>query len=325
MLAFKMSTLKKIVLLSLFFLPVVLSGQAKKPILMLFPDDNWMKVNGFSEIKNIDGKERQVNNYSKAFQSSATLTAVTLKFQSIFLDRGFQVINIADEIKRLEAEAANDMSIESKSGDVAEESTRDVFLKRARPDIILEYGWQEIPSGWASSLQLNLSAKDAYSMKPVAAVTGIGPSADVAIEYKIDEALTAQLNQYCDQMTNYFADIQENGREIEVAIKVTNGNPFDLETEFNCTEYELEDELRFILEEYMARHTVKGRFTSRGGSNNGISFNQVRIPMFNDKGRPTDASIFGNELRKWLKAEPFLADARVVPNGLGSVILLIGK
>ena len=47
--------------------------------------------------------------------------------------------------------------------------------------------------------------------------------------------------------------------------------------------------------------------------------------MFNDKGRPTDASIFGNELRKWLKAEPFLADARVVPNGLGSVILLIGK
>ncbi len=317
--------MKQLLLISSLLLSVVLEGQARKPILMLFPDDNWMKSNGYSQIVQVDGSARLKNNYALAFQDNPTLTAVALKFQSIFLDRGFQVVNVADEIKRLEAEALTNMSIESKSGDVAKENFRDVILKRARPDIVLEFGWQEVPNGWGKSLQLNLSAKDAYSMKPISAVTGFGPPSNVAIEFKIDEALTAQLTPYCDQMNLYFGEILENGREVEIVIQIAQGNSFDLETEFNCSEYGQEDELRFLIEEYIARHTVKGRFTTRGGTENAITFNQVRIPLFNVKGRAMDAAMFGNDLRKWLKSEPFLAESRLIPNGLGSVIILIGK
>ncbi|MBO7223513.1 MAG: hypothetical protein J6V70_05220, partial [Kiritimatiellae bacterium] len=52
-------------------------------------------------------------------------------------------------------------------------------------------------------------------------------------------------------------------------------------------------------------------------------FEQVRIPMFNEKGRAMDARMFATQLRKHLKSQG--VDSKVMNKGLGEAVIVIGE
>lgn len=61
----------------------------------------------------------------------------------MFIDRGFTVTNVWDEMKSLEEEAAEDMAMEADGdGDASSTSTLDQVLTQIKPDIKLEINWQ---------------------------------------------------------------------------------------------------------------------------------------------------------------------------------------
>ena len=49
------------------------------------------------------------------------------------------------------------------------------------------------------------------------------------------------------------------------------------------------------------------------------------IPLFDAKGRALDARRFANELRKFLRNEPFMIESKVMMRGLGEAIIVIGE
>lgn len=300
-------------------------SQAKKPKLMIFPDDTWMNENGYLEERTINGTTYYEPNYSRAFVESSELKVAIARVQQIFKDREFEIISVADEIKKMQNESANEMTLMSKSGSEQQESLRDAFLKKVAPDIYLELYWKEISTGFARQLSFTLTAKDSYTAKPVSAISNVGPESASALEILIDEAVTANLNQFISQMNDHFNTMFTIGREIIVKVGIWDSFDYDLEEEFDHEGLGMEDELGYLIEEWMALNTVEGRFSTSVSTESRIEFEQVRIPIYNDRGRALDARGFGRQLAKWLKEEPFEFECKTVANGLGSVTIMIGE
>lgn len=53
-------------------------------------------------------------------------------------------------------------------------------------------------------------------------------------------------------------------------------------------------------------------------------FEQVRIPLFDERGRAMDARKFVRQLSKKLKAEPYLITNKLVMKGLGQATIILG-
>ena len=56
-----------------------------------------------------------------------------------------------------------------------------------------------------------------------------------------------------------------------------------------------------------------------------MNFKQVRIPMFNEKGKAIDAKDFVKPLQKMLQGAPFNIPTKLVPKGLGQSWLILGE
>lgn len=94
----------------------------------------------------------------------------------------------------------------------------------------------------------------------------------------------------------------------------------DLETEFGDDD----EELGIVIEDWLADNAVKGRFNTTDMTADMALFEQVRIPLFNEKGRAIDARRFVRELSKKLKDAPFEIPNKVVMKGLGRATIILG-
>lgn len=127
------------------------------------------------------------------------------------------------------------------------------------------------------------------------------------------------MDNFTSQLQTHFDNLFENGREVAIDINVFDtGQGIDLETEYG------DNELIDVIEEWLEKHCVKGRFSKAEGSENFAMFNQVRIPMMNENGKAIDTEDFVKELRKVLRKPPYNLTCKVVPRGLGRCQLIIG-
>lgn len=93
----------------------------------------------------------------------------------------------------------------------------------------------------------------------------------------------------------------------------------DLETEYDG------DELTDCIQEWLRKNTVNGNFNLSDGTETFAQFEQVRIPLNDEKGRAMDARAFATELRKYLQKPPYNITSKVVIRGLGEAILILGE
>ena len=108
-------------------------GQAKKPTIMVVPSDVWCKKNGYMQVFDNQGTKQEVPDYKKALQSDIDLISVITKINGIMGERGFPLKNLESEIKRLEAESAEDALMQSKtSGSGISESPIDKLNKQLK-------------------------------------------------------------------------------------------------------------------------------------------------------------------------------------------------
>ena len=75
----------------------------------------------------------------------------------------------------------------------------------------------------------------------------------------------------------------------------------------------------------MKSNSVKGRYNMSDATENFIRFEQVRIPIYDKNNQPMDARDFANELRKYLRSEPFNFDIKLMTRGLGEAIIILGE
>lgn len=286
---------------------------------MVVPSDVWCNQNGYMKSFSNQGETVKVPDYKKAFQENADLLLVISKINGLMAERGFPLKNLESEIKSLEAESAEDALVSSKNGAEVVESPIDKLRKNAKADIIMQLTWEVKQTGPKKSIAFNLQGLDSYTNKQVATAVGTGaPSFSAEVSLLLEEAVLNHLDNFNASLQAHFDDLFANGREIKVRIKKFDSWDGDLESEFDG------EELGIIIEEWMSSNSVKGRFSTTTATENIMLFEQVRIPLYDEKGNATDARRYMRNLQKFLQGAPYSIPTKLMAKGLGEVVLILG-
>ncbi len=311
--------MKKIVLtLALAALALTGFSQAKKPTIMVVPSDVWCNMNGYMMEFDNQGAWEKLPDYNAALQSDPDLLLAISKLGEMMAERGFPLKDLGACLRQLRNDAAEmSVTMASDGSDVAE-SPVDKLKNVAKADIWMQLTYKVNEVGPKRSLTFNLQGIDAYSNKQIAAASGTGsPSFSVELPVLIEESILSNIDNFNNQLQNHFDDMFANGREVALTLRKWNSSPVDFETEFGG------DELSFLIEDWMAEHTVKGRFSTQDVSENRMIFEQVRIPLYAPNGRAIDTRTWANDLRKELK-EKYDIDAKLSMKGLGQAVITVG-
>src|SRR5690606_5565168 len=303
----------------IFLYPQTVISQAKKPTLMVVPSDAWCFQNGYMmQFKN-QGEVESIPDYERAFRENPDLLLVISKINGLMAERGVPLKNLESSIKSIKRESAENAMLASKGGSEVVESPIDLLRKNAKADIIMQLTWTVNHVGPKRSITFNLQGLDSYTDKQIATAAGTGtPSFSSESPVLLEEAVLAHLDNFSASLQDYFDDLFANGREIIVRIKRFGSWPNDLETEYDG------QELGEIIEEWMSANTVKGRFNTTDATENFMLFEQVRIPLYDEKGNGTDARRYMRQLQNFLQAAPYKITNKLMTKGLGEVIIVLG-
>ncbi len=315
-------TKKTILLVISILFAGVLFGQAKKPTIMVVPSDAWCHKNGYIMEYDNQGVFKKIPDYTTALQTDMDLKLAIAKINDLMAERGFPLKDMEQTIKMIEQSSAEMNMVSSKNGNALAESPIDRLLRTAKADIILELTWNVIQQGPRRSLTFIMEAKDAYTGKSIGGANGTGqPSSFAEVPVLLEEAVVVHIDDFNNRLQAHFDDLFANGREVALEIRVFADNEagIDLESEFD--DYELVE----IIDDWMAMNTVQGRFSKLGASENYIQYEQVRIPLYKTNGVAMDTEGFARQLRNVLRKEPYNIPVKVMPRGLGKVVLVLGE
>lgn len=313
--------MKRILVITILVLAGTMAAfsQAKKPTIMVVPSDPWCTENGYMFRWDNQGVTEILPDYDLALKTNSNLALAISKIGEMMAERGFPLKDLAASLRSLRTEAAEESLTTSSSGDDVAESPLDKLKKVAKADIWIHLTYTLNKTGPKNSLTFNMQGIDAYTNKQVAAASGTGqPSFSVEIPVLIEEGVLSHIDQFNNQLQMFFDDLFENGREVSLVCRRWSGSPVDFETEYDG------DELGFLIEDWMAENTVSGRFSTSDTSENRMLFEQVRIPLYNDRGRALDTRTWANDLRKWLM-DKYGIEAKLSTKGLGQAIITIGE
>lgn len=302
------------------FFTAVAFAQAKKPTLMILPSDNWCNQRYFMTEYDNQGTKVKVPDYKLAFQEDTELGQVISKISSLMADEGFPLKNAEQELKNIEARRTEDnMTMSRTSGSSIAESPLDMLKKTAKADILIQIWWKVNKTDKGKAVSFTLEAFDSYTSKLIASSTGTGKPSDDIVPVLLLEAVSHHINPFLDQLQNHFNDMFENGREIILTVKRWDNWEYYLDDEIN------DKEIIEYINVWMRENTLNGRYNLSDATENFIRFEQVRIPIYNQYNQPMDARDFTNDLRKYLRDNPFNFDIKLLTRGLGEAILILGE
>lgn len=317
--------MKKILFTVMALLCVLMAfAQAKKPTLMVMPSDNWCFNNGFMTAFDNGGATINLPDYTTALQQNTDLNLAIATINSLMAERDFPLKDLEQTLKNIQQQQAENMLISSRNGNELAETPVDRLLRMAKADIVLYLNWDVKQTGPKKTLTYILEAKDAYTGKSVASVQGASePSFSADVTVLLQEAVLANIDNFNGNLQRYFEDMFANGREVALEIRVFADNEagIDLETEYGEDATELSE----IIDNWLAQNTVQGRFSKAGASEYYISYEQVRIPLYNDNGTAIDTEAWARRLRNMLRKEPYNIPVKVMNRGLGKTILVLGE
>ena len=296
-------------------------AQAKKPTIMVLPSDNWCEQRFFMTEFDNQGSKQKVPNYKQAFQEDTEIGQVISKIGSLMIDRGFPLKDAEQELKAIEARAAEDnMTTSTSTGSSIAESPVDVLKNKAKADIIIQIWWKVTKTDAGKVLSFTVEAFDAYTNKRIAAATGNSePNNSAIVPVLLEQALLSKIDPFVNQLQQHFDDMLVNGREIRLTVKRWNTWQYTLEDEI------VGEEITDHINNWMQTNTVNKRFNMSDASENIIRFEQVRIPIYDANGNPIDARAFAKGLQKHLKSTPYNFEVKLVTRGLGEAILILGE
>lgn len=294
-------------------------GQAKKPTIMVVPSDVWCNQNGYMTEFDNQGTKIKIPDYTKAVQENSDLLLVISKINELMTERGFPLKNLESSLKSLQNQAAEDAVLSSKSGAELSESPVDKLKQVAKADIWMQLTWTLNKTGPKKSVTFNLQGLDAYTDKQIAGTSGTGqPSFSAELPVLLEESVLAHLDNFNAQLQTHFEDMAANGREVALRIRVWDSFDGDLESEYEG------EELRTLIENWVADNTVQSRFSTADATERMMVFEQVRIPLYNDKGRALDTRNWADGLRKELRTK-YQIESKLMMKGLGQAQLVIGE
>ena len=312
--------MKKLNLLVATLLLVSLSTMAqKKPTIMILPSDHWCEMRYFMTTYDNQGTKVKTPNYQQAFIEDTEIGPVVSKIGQVLTNMGYSLKDAEQEIKSINTKTAEDnVTMSKSSGASLVESPLDMLKRRIKCDILIQISWDLSRSAGGNATTFTLEAFDSYTNKRIATSTG-NIQGQGSIPDLLFTAVQKNVKPFDKQMDSWFADQKKNGREINLTIRCWDSWENDLETEYNG------EELTDCIQSWLQKNCVNGAFNLSDGTESFAQFEQVRIPLEDEKGKAVDARAFATLLRKYLAKPPFNITAKVMQRGLGEAILVLGE
>ena len=133
----------------------------------------------------------------------------------------------------------------------------------------------------------------------------------------LEKGIPSKLGDFDKKLQAYFDELAGKGREISLDVR----RWADWENDFD-TEYDGEP-LTDIIEKWVADNTVNASYNMTESDENIAKFEQVHIPVFNDRGTALDARNFASRFRVYLKNKLGIP-AKVISSGLGRAVIILG-
>lgn len=315
--------MKKLFVTMALFCAASLSGlaqQADMPTIIVFPDDVWMNDHGYMNTLDNDGETEYIPRYNDAFVQNREMLTAIQAVQKVLEERGFQHEDLQSLLKDMKRERAEELA-NTADGDGTEKGEMDELMQQARPDIRVDLDYAVKPMGPRKYIQFRLKAVDAYCNDQVASCEGSVEGTSDPVDLALRKVVAGKIDEFCQQIIDYFLDLRENGRQITVIFRAADGSGIDfLRDEIG----EDEDTFNDFLHQWIRKHAVnragkKGRQTKKM-----CEFKNVRIPFFDEEGDPTDPETWAKGVRKAFKAETGRKVAKGQGNTLGRVNFLVG-
>ncbi len=302
-------------IVALTIVPFSLFAQ-KKPTLMILPSDNWCTQRYFITEYDNQGTTVNMPNYQQAFQEDLELGPVISKIGELMTSLGYSLKDAEMELKNISTRTAEDnMTFSKSSGAQLTESPLDMLKRRAKADIIIQIGWVLSQT----SITFTLEAFDAYTSKRIATATGTTKDYEEDVALVLQKAVERQVKSFDLQMTTFFEKMQTEGREIILTVRTWDSWENDLESEFDG------DELLNHIQVWMQQNTVNEQFNLSDATENFAQFEQVKIPLKDERGLNVDARSFARGLQKFLNKAPYNITSKLMMRGLGEAILVLGE
>ncbi len=297
---------------------------AQKPRIMLLPDKTWCNTNGYVDEITRNGKTRTVENYERAFTESNDLVNTEAAIKSLMTEPGreYPMISYNEMVESSDDDDALDDAYEgTQGGTVTSTAFEDLVAKKANaPDIYFKIGWTVEKVGLHKVVQYRLQAVDSYSNKAVAAIDGVSeplpPTTPVGVIIKA--GVKDQFDSFEQKLIAHFSDLQTNGREIRLRMRLLDSAGILFTNEYGG------EELSTLVSNWISDNTVGHRFSPKQATRNIMTFDQIRIPFKQANGSQNNAHAWVDSLRKYLKSVCGL-DAENNTRGLGDGSLYIGE
>uniref|UniRef100_UPI0040568859 DUF6175 family protein n=1 Tax=Alistipes sp. TaxID=1872444 RepID=UPI0040568859 len=315
--------MKRILLfLTLCLISATSFGQARKPRLMVVPSDNWCYQHGYLTEFDNQGVVEYIPDYRAALVREADLLPVISAINGLMADRGFPLENLESAMRSINRQSVELAAVTARDGSSVQSNELMELRRQANADIILQLSWTINQVGPRRSVTYTLQGLDAYTNNEVASAGGTGdPTFTVETAVLLREAVNAHMDEFCHRLQNHFDDLFANGRAVALNINVfENDEGIDLETEFDGKE------LREVIEDWIFEHTVSNRYNLVDDNELYMRFDDVRIPVYDDRGRAIAANNYARDLVRFLRSAPYnISSIKLMNQGLGQVTLLIGN
>ncbi|MEP5431793.1 MAG: DUF6175 family protein, partial [Flavobacteriaceae bacterium] len=274
----------------------------------------WCNKNGYMQTFDNQGITTKVPDYIKAFQDNTDLLLVISTLNGLMAEREFPLKNLETVLKGLANNGGRNIVRSSRdTGASVVESPLDQIVKTASADIILQLTWTVNKIGPKSSITYNLQGLDSYTYKQIATATGTGaPSFSVELPVLLEEAVLENIEDFTYTLQEHFDDMFEKGREVTLQILTWDDWDGNL------------DDLSYEIEDWLDANTVEGRFSTTDVTDTYALFEQIRMPLFNDRGRALAARNFFRDLSTTLTAPPYNQPHKLETEGLGKVTIILG-
>ncbi|MBR7170039.1 MAG: hypothetical protein IKD17_06395, partial [Alistipes sp.] len=268
------------------------------------------------------GVTEYIPDYRAALVKNPDLLPVISAINGLMADRGFPLENLESAMRSINRQSIELSAVSARDGSTVQSNELMELRRQAKADIILQLSWTVNEVGPRRSVTYTLQGLDSYTNNEIASAGGTGdPSFTVETPVLLREAAVAHMDEFCNRLQNHFDDLFANGRAVAIYINVfENARGIDLETEFDGKE------LREVIEDWMANNTVSGRYSLVDDNELYMQFDDVRIPVYDERGRSIAANQFARELVKFLRNAPYnITDIKLLNQGLGQVTLLLGN
>lgn len=235
--------------------------------------------------------------------SSITTRVAILKTQEAFDNRGFTTIDFTAKLNATKVDATfkglNQSDLKSK---LIESSGADIYVEVEAEE--------QRGSGGKNSVRLNIKGYDAFTgrllgSKTVSSHTMRTEKFDKLVEQALkktemdgdNQTKRLVLEEFLGVMQGKFDEMIENGRVVKIIFALDANAEMTYDDEVG----EDGDFLRDVIDDWIDENAYKGNYHSQGVSGLELIYDEVRIPLRDDRGRNLTTNKYAREVRKFCR------------------------